>query len=52
MAEIKNLENIAKVKIIGVGGGGNNAALRIIDEKVKNVKTYLFNTECNVWNYY
>lgn len=48
MAEIKNLENIAKVKIIGVGGGGNNAALRIIDEKVKNVKTYLFNTECKI----
>ena len=48
MAEIKNLENIAKVKVIGVGGGGNNAALRIIDEKVQNIETYLFNTECKI----
>ncbi len=41
----KDKENIVKVKVIGVGGGGNNAAMRIIKDGVQNIETYLLNTE-------
>lgn len=41
----KDKENIVKIKVIGVGGGGNNAAIRIIDDGVQNIDTYLLNTE-------
>ena len=44
----ENFDNIVKIKVIGVGGGGNNAALHIINEKVKNIETYLINTEMGV----
>ena len=43
-----NIDNIVKIKVIGVGGGGNNAALHIINGKVKNIETYLLNTEMGV----
>ena len=39
----KDKENIVKVKVIGVGGGGNNAAMRIINDGVQNIETYLLN---------
>lgn len=42
------IDNSVKIKVIGVGGGGNNAALHIINEKVKNIETYLINTEMGV----
>ena len=29
---------IAKIKVIGVGGGGNNAVNRMIDEQVKGIE--------------
>ena len=38
----------AKIKVIGVGGGGNNAVIRIINEKVQNIQTYLINTETTI----
>lgn len=41
----KDKENIVKIKVIGVGGGGNNAAIRIINDGVQNIDTYLLNTE-------
>ncbi len=44
----ENLENTVKIKVIGVGGGGNNAVLHIINEKVKNIESYLINTEMGV----
>ena len=34
-----------KIKVIGVGGAGNNAVNRMIEEKVKGVSFYLLNTE-------
>ena len=43
-----NIDNDVEIKVIGVGGGGNNAALHIINEKVKNIETYLVNTEMGV----
>lgn len=42
------IDNSVKIKVIGVGGGGNNSALHIINEKVKNIETYLINTEMGV----
>ena len=48
MSKIKNTESIAKIKVIGVGGGGNNAVMRIINDKVKNIETFLLNTETSI----
>ena len=44
----RNIENMVKIKVIGVGGGGNNAVLRMIADKVPNIETYLLNTETNI----
>ena len=41
---------IAKIKVIGVGGGGNNAVNRMIDEQVKGVQCIAVNTELHVVN--
>ena len=48
MSNVKNINDIAKIKVIGVGGGGNNAVIRIINEKVQNIQTYLINTETTI----
>ena len=48
MTNVKNTENIQKIKIVGIGGGGNNAVIRIMNEKVQNVETYLLNTETGI----
>ena len=48
MAKVVDEKNIAKIKVIGVGGGGNNAVVRMINDKVKNIETYLFNTEMTI----
>ncbi len=37
--------NVAKIVVIGVGGGGNNAVNRMIDMGVKNVKFVAINTD-------
>ena len=37
------VENNLKIKVIGIGGGGNNAVTNIIKDKVKNVETILIN---------
>lgn len=48
MSKVKDLKEIAKIKVIGVGGGGNNAVNRIINDKVQNIETYLMNTETSL----
>lgn len=48
MSKVKDLKEIAKIKVIGVGGGGNNAVNRIINDKVQNIETYLINTETSL----
>ncbi len=40
----------AKIKVIGVGGGGNNAVNRMIDEEVRGVEFIAVNTELQVLN--
>ena len=37
--------NLAKIKVIGVGGGGNNAVNRMIDAEVKGVSFTAVNTD-------
>ena len=41
---------IAKIKVIGVGGGGNNAVNRMIEGDVKGVEFIAVNTELQVLN--
>ena len=41
-------ENNLRIKVIGIGGGGNNAVTNIIKDKVKNVETFLINTETKI----
>lgn len=40
----------AKIKVIGVGGGGGNAVNRMIKEGLANVEFYLMNTDLQVLN--
>lgn len=40
-----NLEPAAKIVVIGVGGAGNNAVNRMIDEEITNVDFYVANTD-------
>ena len=39
---------MANIKVIGVGGGGNNAVNRMIDAQVKGVEFIAVNTETQV----
>ena len=38
-------DNLVKIKVIGVGGAGNNAVNRMIDEEIQNVQFIAINTE-------
>ena len=48
MEEEFNKDNKIRIKVIGVGGGGNNAVTRMIADNVKNVEYYLVNTETGI----
>lgn len=41
----------AKIKVIGVGGGGGNAVNRMIKSGLSGVEFYLMNTDAQVLNY-
>ena len=46
MPEIKpDLDSVAKIKVVGVGGGGNSALNRMIQAKVKGVDFIALNTD-------
>ena len=45
MITINNEENLAKMLVIGVGGGGNNAVNRMIDQQIKGVEYAVVNTD-------
>ena len=45
MGDIMDLDKTLKIKVIGVGGAGNNAISRMIEDNVKGVTYYLMNTE-------
>ena len=42
------MSDFADIKVIGVGGGGNNAVNRMIDAKVQGVEFIAVNTEVQV----
>lgn len=42
------MEDLAMIKVIGVGGGGNNAVGRMIDAKVQGVEFIAVNTEAQI----
>lgn len=45
MNDIRDLDRILKIKVIGVGGAGNNAINRMIEDNVRGVSFYMINTE-------
>lgn len=45
MNEIRDIDRTPKIKVIGVGGAGNNAVNRMIEDHVKGVTFYMLNTE-------
>lgn len=46
MAQIKpEIETFAKIKVVGVGGGGNNAISRMVDSKIQGVEFIAINTD-------
>ena len=42
---LDNFEPAARIIVIGVGGAGNNAVNRMIDENISNVEFYVANTD-------
>ena len=44
------MDQVAKIKVIGVGGGGNNAVIRMIESGVKGVEFIVANTDRQVLN--
>lgn len=43
-------EQVAKIKVFGVGGAGNNAINRMVDEGLQGVDFYVANTDLQVLN--
>ncbi len=42
---LDNFEPVARIVVLGVGGAGNNAVNRMIDENINNVEFYVLNTD-------
>lgn len=45
MTDLDSFEPVARIIVIGVGGAGNNAVNRMIDEEINNVEFYVANTD-------
>lgn len=45
MNDMRENDKMPKIKVIGVGGAGNNAVNRMIEDNVKGVTFYMLNTE-------
>ncbi len=45
-----NIDQLATIKVIGVGGGGNNAVNRMIDDGVEGVEFIAVNTDAQALN--
>ena len=46
MPKVKpEIKNVAKIKVVGVGGGGGNAVSRMADTKIRGVEFVVFNTD-------
>ena len=52
MAEVKpEIETFAKIKVIGVGGGGGSAVNRMIDNGIRGVGFVAINTDVQALHY-
>lgn len=45
-----NMDELAKIKVVGVGGGGNNAVNRMIEDGVEGVEFIAVNTDAQALN--
>ncbi|MBQ7995001.1 MAG: cell division protein FtsZ [Bacilli bacterium] len=45
MEDLDSFDPVAKIVVIGVGGAGNNAVNRMIDDNIQNVEFYVCNTD-------
>lgn len=46
MSQVKpDIETFAKIKVVGVGGGGGNAVSRMVESKIKGVEFIAINTD-------
>ncbi|MHC0039746.1 cell division protein FtsZ [Pseudoneobacillus sp. C159] len=45
-----NIDQVARIKVIGVGGGGNNAVNRMIEDGVQGVEFIAVNTDAQALN--
>jgi cell division protein FtsZ len=50
MATAQNTDNPANIKVVGVGGGGQNAVNRMIQERIQGVGFIAFNTDVQALN--
>lgn len=51
MGEVKpDIETFAKIKVVGIGGGGSAAVTRMISEKIKGVDFIAINTDVQALN--
>ena len=50
MFDLAMTDQLAKIKVIGVGGGGGNAINRMIDAGVRGVDFIAINTDAQVLN--
>jgi cell division protein FtsZ len=46
-----NVENVANIKVVGVGGGGNAALNRMMEAKIKGVEFIAVNTDAQALHY-
>lgn len=52
MAEVKpNVETFAKIKVVGVGGGGGSAIQRMIEKSIRGVEFVAINTDVQALHY-
>ena len=50
MFDLAMMDQLAKIKVVGVGGGGGNAVNRMIDAGVRGVEFIVVNTDAQVLN--
>ena len=51
MKFVTSVNTTVNIKVIGIGGGGNNAVKRMIEHGVKGVEFIAVNTDAQALNY-
>ena len=46
---VNNLSGVAKIKVVGVGGAGNNAVDRLIESGLNSADYIVVNTDNQAW---